>query len=69
MTKPIFAALGAFVGPVVGVFAVNYFKEESFNYTMALTFGLCMAVAMYILAQLKERKEESSSDTDDSKSS
>lgn len=65
MNKPILAALGAFTGSSLGVLGVSYLKHEEFAYGYAFSLGTAMALAMYAVAQWKQ-KSESPSEPDDS---
>lgn len=65
MNRPIPAALGAFTGTSLAVLVTGYLKNGEFAYVYGITLGIAMALAMYVVAQWKEQKAESQSDSHD----
>ena len=58
MKKPILAALGAFVGSNVPVLIISYRRDGEVGFVYALTLGIAMGAAMYVVAKWKQQKEE-----------
>ena len=63
MNRPILAALGAFTGSSLAVLATSYLKHGEFAYGHAIALGVGMALAMYVVAQWKQQKTESQSES------
>ena len=65
MSKPVYAALGAFVGSSLGVLGVSYFKHKEFAYSHAFSLGVGMAFGMYIIALWKQQKSTTVAERND----
>lgn len=64
MNRPILAALGAFTGSSLAVLTTGYLKNGELPYVYAVSLGVAMAAAMYVVAHWNQQKAESQSESD-----